>query len=155
MSAVPACAHSWRGPSLRRTKAGALGYGRHKPPRHSGEKGSPHTWMQLWAPSCFRGWLKASEAGEAEARFQQTAVCSPLGAWMGLAAPVPPPWHCRSHHHHSHTHRSFSILHPLNIFQKSGGDQKSMPEGHGHFEPNPVRVSWLGKGLQKHPPTPV
>lgn len=30
-----------------------------------------------------------------------------------------------------------------------------MPEGHGHFEPNPVRVSWLGKGVEKHPPSPV
>lgn len=30
-----------------------------------------------------------------------------------------------------------------------------MSEGHGHFESTPVRVSWLGKGLQKHLPSPV
>lgn len=97
-------ASSRRGPSLPRTKGGALGYSRHRLAGHRGGKGSPHTGM--WQ-------LQAGEAGEAEAPCQSRAGCSPRGAWMGLEAPVPLSWCCCSNHQHSHTRgMAVSILHP-------------------------------------------
>lgn len=135
-------ASSQRGPSLRRTKTGALGYGRHRPVGCRGEKGSLHAQLWLWAPSCFRRRLQGSEDGEAEACFQQKAVCSPLcpvGDWTGPAVPVPTT---------THTHTEDYLRPSFLKYISKIWDQKSMREGHGCFQPNTARASWLGRGLQ-------
>lgn len=128
------------GTLLPRTKGGALGYSRHRPARCRGGKGSPHTGMGLWAPSCSQRQLQAGEAGESKGQ--------PAVSW-GLEAPVQLPQCCCSNHQHSHTCGvTVSIFHPSNIFQKLGGDLKTIPIGDGCFEPNSLRESGMGKGLQ-------
>lgn len=72
-----------------------------------------------------------------------------MGAWVGLEAPVQLPRCCCSSHQHSQTcGMTVSILHSSRIFQKLGGDLKTIPGSDGRFEPNSVRESEMGKGVQ-------
>lgn len=66
-----------------------------------------------------------------------------MGVWVGLEAPVQLPQCSCSSHQHSHTcGMTVSILHPSNIFQKLGGDLKTIPGGDGCLEPNSENPGW-------------